>query len=359
MPLSEAGIVRYMLDHGLVRRSDVVDGDFVAIPASRRHRSFRIRCGDGLGLFVKQAGPHGLMGTMGIAREAAFYWLAATTPPFTTLAPILPGYLYHDPARAMLGLEAARGVAPRLRQSLDIGFPTAIAEAVGAALATVHRIVRAEAGPEGAALIPEEEPWVLGILQPGARKGLPRNSGTDFALDVIARHPGFAQSLARLRADWRPERLVHADMKWDNCLVEAPEDGPAAAVCVVDWEMVAWGDPAWDAGSLIQDYLSQSILASPLPPQAPPHVVAAAAEAAMAAIRPAVAAFWRRYAAEATGPDFLIRSVAHGGARILQTCVEALSVAGVMTPNLAALLQLSHEMLERPDAIATSFLGFR
>ena len=145
-------------------------------------------------------------------------------------------------------------------------------------------------------------------------------------------------------------------MKWDNCLIDG--EGEATRVHVVDWEIACWSDPAWDAGSLIQDYVSQSLLAARLPPQAPPEAVAAAAEGAMTAIRPAVAAFWDAYAGM-SNPDFVRRVILYAGARVLQTCVEALAASGIVTPNIAALLQLSHDLLERPERAATSFLGFR
>jgi hypothetical protein len=357
MALAEAGIVRYLIDCGLVERRDVVDGSFIAVPSSRQHRNFLVRSGDaGAGWFVKQPGPNGPMGPAGIAREAAFYWLVSTRDPFNALAELVPAYRLHDPARAILILEEVHGVAPHRRQSLETGFPPTIGAAVGRALAQIHRIKRAETGA-AAALVLEEPPWPLAILQTNAQGGLPRNPGIEFALAVISRHAGFERALSRLRESWRPERLVHGDMKWDNCLVEdGAEDAPS--VRIVDWEAAAWGDPAWDAGSLIQDYVSQSIMASPLSPQAPPDAVAAAAEKAMAAVRPAVGAFWAAYAPGAN-PDFLRRSISFAGARILQTCVEALAVSGIVTPNVAALLQLSHDVLERPDVAATQLLGFR
>jgi Phosphotransferase enzyme family len=356
MPLSEAGIVRYLIDHALVDKKDVVDGDFIAIPSSRQHRNVRIRSGDGPGLFVKQPGPHGPLGPAGIMREAGFYWLVSTTPPFDTLADIVPRYVLYDPGRATLVLEASTGDAPYRRQSLEQGFPPAIGTAVGKALTAVHRIERKAAG-RGVDLVAEEPPWALAILQASAQGGLPQNPGTQFALGAIGRHIGFERQLSQLRESWRPERLIHGDMKWDNCLVESGE-GSEPAVRIVDWEMAAWGDAAWDAGSLIQDYISQSLLASPLPPEAPSEAVAAAADQAMAAIRPAIAAFWSAYA-PTQNPEFVRRSVAYAGARILQTCVEVLAVSSVVTPNVAALLQLSHEMLHHPDSAATSFLGFR
>ena len=356
MPLSEAGIVRYLVDHAIVDRKDVVDGNFVAIPSFRQHRNFRIRAGEGAGFFVKQPGAQGPVGPVGLMREAGFYWLVATRPPFSALADVIPRYVRYDPGRAILVLEAAEGVASHRRQSLEKGFPPAIGTAVGRALAAVHRIGRDDAGGAGA-IVAEEPPWALSILEADRQGGLPQNAGTQFALGVIGRHEAFARQLARLRAGWRPERLIHGDFKWDNCLIEG-EDSAAPAVRIVDWEMAAWGDPAWDAGSLIQDYVSQGILASPLPPQAPPAAVAAASDQAMAAIRPAVAAFWSAYA-PTHNPDFLRRSIAYAGARVLQTCVETLAVSGAVTPNIAALLQLSHQMLERPDAAATSFLGFQ
>ncbi len=356
MPLSEAGIVRYLVDHAILEQKDVVDGTFVAIPSFRQHRNFRIRAGDGPGFFVKQPGSQGHVGPIGLMREAGFYWLVSVRPPFTALADIVPRYVRYDPGRTILVLEAADGVASHRRQSLEKGFPPAIGTAVGKALAAVHRIERHAAGGVGA-IIAEEPPWALSILEVDAQGGLPQNAGTQFALGIIGRHEIFGRQLARLRAGWRAQQLIHGDFKWDNCLVEG-EASATPSVRIVDWEMAAWGDAAWDAGSLIQDYVAQGILASPLPPQAPPAAVAAAADQAMAAIRPAIAAFWSAYA-PTHNPDFLRRSIAYAGARVLQTCVETLAISGSVTPNIAALLQLSHQMLDRPDAAATSVLGFQ
>lgn len=370
MPLNEAGILRYSLDLGLIQAKDAVDGHFIAAPASRRHRNFRLRSGDGSGLFVKQSGPHGAMAAAGIGREAAFYWLTATAKPFNALSgSVVPRFVHYDAARGILVLEAAPGLAPHLRQSLETGFPPEIGASVGRALASVHRIDRREAG-RAAELVVEETPWPLSILAPEARGGLPQNPGMDFALGVLGRHPGFGRALSRLREAWRAERLMHGDMKWDNCVVDLP---PAAApaqdvsgsttlgaepgVRIVDWEMVAWGDPAWDAGSLLQDYLSQGMLGVSLPAHATPEAVGAAAERVTAAIRPAIAAFWRSYAGDGVDPDFLRRSIAFAGARVLQTCVEVLSMSPAVTPNIAALLQLSHEMLEHPESAAAAFFG--
>jgi hypothetical protein len=370
MSLSEAGIVRYMLDQGLLRRSDIAAGHLLVVPASRQHRNFLVRSGEAeTGWFVKQPGANGPMEHAGISREAAFYWLVSTRDPFRAMGDLVPSYVQYDPLRPILVLDAARGTPPHRRQSLDKGFPPAIGEAVGRALAAVHQIAREDAG-EAATLIPEEPPWVLAILQASVQGGLPRNPGTEFALGVVRHHPGFERALAKLREGWQPQRLTHGDMKWDNTLVDVSEEpvlgtAPAEegvkppAVRLLDWEMAAWGDPAWDVGSLIQDYVSQSMLASSLPPQAPPDAVSAAAETAMAAVRPAVAAFWAAYGGAGINPDFLRRSIGYAGSRMLQTCIETLAVSGVVTPNLAALLQLSHHILERPDAAAVSLLGFR
>jgi hypothetical protein len=363
MPLSEAGILRYALDQGLIGPKNVVDGNFIASPASRRHRNLRLHLGDGAGLFVKQSGLRGPMGAASIGREAGFYWLTATVEPFRGLSgTVVPGFVHYDAMRSILILENVPGGAPHLQQSVEKGFPPEIGVVVARALAAIHRIERSAAG-RGGTLILEEPPWPLSILAPEARSGLPQNPGMSFALDVIARHAGFERALGRLREGWRAERVIHTDLKWDNCVVEmrsGDASGPAEpGVRIVDWEMVSWGDPAWDAGSLIQDYLSQGMLGSPLPPQASPDAVGAAAERVMTAIRPAIGAFWNSYTGEVSDPEFLRRSVAFAGARILQTCVEALAMSSAVTPNVAALLQLSHDMLEHPESAAVSFFGFR
>ena len=131
MPLNEAGLVRYLADHALLDMKDVVDGGFVAIPSFRQNRNFRIHAGEGGGLFVKQPAPQAPQGAAGLAREAGFYWLVATTPPFDRLAGIVPRLVRYDEARAILILEEAKGVAPHRRQSLGKGFPPEIGTAVG------------------------------------------------------------------------------------------------------------------------------------------------------------------------------------------------------------------------------------
>ena len=370
MPLVEAGIVRYLIDQGLVQLSSVVDGALVVIPSSRQHRNFLIRSGElETSYFVKQPGAKGEVQHSGIAREASFYWLVASHEPFTALRELLPRYRLYDPSRSVLVLEEAKGVAPHRRQSLENGFPPQAGAAVGRALAEIHKLTPLQAG-NAATMIAGNAPWVLSILEMETHNGLPRNPGTEFALNLLGRHPGFKQALARLRESWGPQHLTHGDMKWDNCLVDLPDETSVAAapgwpdttpptVRLLDWETAAWGDPAWDVGSLIQDYVSQSVLSSSLPAQAAPDAVGVAAEEAMVAIRPAVAAFWLAYAGVHANPDLLLRSIGYAGARILQTCIEVLSISGVVTPNIAALLQLSHHILERPDAAAISLLGFR
>ena len=70
-----------------------------------------------------------------------------------------------------------------------------------------------------------------------------------------------AKALAKVHACG----VIHGDIKWDNFLV-LPDGG----VRLVDWELADFGDPSWDAGSVLQGFLTSWVTSI----QAPPDTVA-------------------------------------------------------------------------------------
>src|SRR5205807_9363196 len=127
-----------------------------------------------------------------------------------------------------------------------------------------------------------------------------RTAGQRELVLLVHRHEAFGAALDALRTAWRPSALIHGDWKLENCLV-CDEDG---SVHVVDWELAMWGDPLWDAATLVQSWWNCWIRDP--------------AACAIEEIRPALPAFLDAYGAPCA------RVVAYAGARILQTAWESL-----------------------------------
>jgi hypothetical protein len=131
---------------------------------------------------------------------------------------------------------------------------------------------------------------------------------------------------------------------------------------IVDWEMAGIGDPCWDLGSVLNDYLSFWLLSIPITGETEPEEFLNLVKFPLARMQPAIRAFWRSYVKQielddVTSNQWLLRAVRYAAARLLQTTYEQMQVAMLVTGNVVCLLQLSLNMLMRPREAAVQLLG--
>jgi aminoglycoside phosphotransferase (APT) family kinase protein len=179
----------------------------------------------------------------------------------------------------------------------------------------------------------------------------------------LARVPAAEAALDALAREWRGDALVHGDMKWDNCVARGGDGGDVPPeLHVVDWELSGVGDSAWDVGSALHSYLCCWLLGLPLGAAASAGALLAANEYPVAAMHPAVRAFWRAYRDGrglhgAHAAHFLRRSVLFAGARTVQTTWEYARTFTADTRYTHLLLQLAVNVLTRPEQAARVLLG--
>lgn len=156
---------------------------------------------------------------------------------------VLPRPLLLDERRQVLVLDRAPGVSPPAGTA-------ALTWGLGLAIATWHRATAGLPLPRAAAAgvlhMPETATAGWGLTVAAARE-----LGERIVADDLLR--GILTAGA---AAWRPRCLVHADLKWDNCLVD--QGHREARIRVIDWELSGSGDPAWDVGCAIAEDLLTS-----------------------------------------------------------------------------------------------------
>ena len=352
--LAQKDVARYLLDRGLLTPEAVLDGDLVISDASSRNWDFRVETGKGPCYLLKQgASPEGVST---VAHEAGVYRQLARG--LDGLAALLPRFYCYDAAEGVLVLELVRDAEDlRSLQLRKDCFPAGLAAVLGAALGALHRDTRAATSPP----MPSAAPWVLTLHRPGA--GLFRDvsaAGLEF-IRVIQGAPGLAEALERIRDRWRPECLIHGDVKWENCLVELDENG-GEKLRLIDWEGAARGDPCWDIGSALSPYLSCWLFSIPVTGRVPPERFPELAGYSLDAMKPALAACWTAYV-EARGlcaesaTDLLLRAVEFAGVRLVQTAFEAAQMMHQLTSSLVLHLQLALNILQRPEEAAVQLLG--
>ena len=155
------------------------------------------------------------------------------------LGTVLPAARLVDERRQVLVMDAMG--RPHVGQPPSPDLAAALGRAVG----TWQRATQATAIPfmasAGALWLARTAPDTWELSNPAARA-----LASSFVAD-----DAFRRALDEGADRWRPSCLVHGDLKWDNCLVDATAS--ATSVRVIDWELAGRGDPAWDLACAIAD----------------------------------------------------------------------------------------------------------
>ncbi len=159
---------------------------------------------------------------------------------------------------------------------------------------------------------------------------------------------------------WFADCTIHNDLKWDNILVH-PRDGETelTEVKIIDWEMAGIGDPCWDVGTVLSEFVAFWALSIPVVGGEPYEGLA---KYPIEDMQPAIRAFWESYAEamefdRATARERLIKSVRFAGARLIQTAYERTQTMTHLTPHIYLLLQLSLNIMEGPEDAAEGLFG--
>jgi len=343
--LQQADVVAYLLERGLLTPSAVVDGGVIVRDASSRSRNFAVERRDGPGYLLKQG--LGAEGALTVAHEARVYHdLGVQASGFAVHLPRCYGY---DCERGILILELIGGAEDlRAYHVRTGGFPSVLGEQLGRALARLHRDVPALPGPALA-------PWVLSIHRPGVAVFHDTSAAGLQLIKIIQGTDGFGGLLDELRQGWSAETFTHQDVKWENCLVASGD------LHLVDWEIAAAGDPAWDIGSAISQYLSFWLASIPETGDQPPARFPALAAHPLQAMTAAIRACWNGYADELGAAPMeadkrLPRAIAYGGARLVQTAFEESQYLQQLTSRAVLHLQLAFNVMRSPAAAVTRLL---
>jgi thiamine kinase-like enzyme len=365
MVLTTRNVVHYLLERGLLSRESVVDGDLWIVESTRRNRNYKVIRRQAPGYFVKQVQSFDQQAIASLRCESSCYWLAKNDADFAPLAPLLPAYHDFD-ANAnvlVLGLlDKGESLTDLHRRTGDFSLESA--ESLARILATYHRGIPAVARKQSLeATFLQRVPWILSIDQFNPAMGGTISGGNTQIVGIIQRYPEFAASLETLRAQWTAQCLIHGDVKWDNCLMVPKEGNADKELKLIDWELSDFGDPCWDVGAVFQAYLSFWIFSMPAQADSNADELVARAQFPVEKMQPAMQHFWRAYAEEMHIPQKdqaqkLERSVRCAAARMIQTAYEYMYYQPQVSTNVLYLLQVSLNVLTRPQEAIQELLGF-
>lgn len=354
-PLNRSQVVHYLLQKGLLKAKDICDSDLLLIDASRRNSNIKVIRKNGPSYLVKQCRTSSAIETL--ANEAAIYSLLGTNARYSALADYLPRCHLYDSDAGLLVLELLDHNAKDLEQYYSHGrFSKTIARKLARALAQLHQAPKPSVPYKysGAEFPLYELPWAFTLHRPSLGQLRELSSATIQAVGIIQRHRDFHDLIDRCADYWKPDALIHGDIKWANFVIFSPlGSGRKARLKIIDWECSGIGDPCWDVGSVFSAYLSLWVLSMPMLTNTHPDAQGDLCRFPLAAMQPAIRTFWAEYA-RCMSLDiqqreiFLWRSTLYSAIRLIQGCVERTQVTNVMSKNIVCLLQFAMNTLIQP-----------
>jgi aminoglycoside phosphotransferase (APT) family kinase protein len=346
-----------------------------------RNRNLRVLGGPGHNYFLKQA-PRGETGPDGpLAVEAALYQWAATDPAAAGLRPLLPSLRLWDSERSILVLDLVPSTHP-VPDDASAEYQAALRRLLAEALATCHRLPAD--GTAAPSFLPAAAPWICDLARPVPSMLRELSPAQLSLIQALQAAPDAVEALERLRDEWRPTRLIHGDIKWNNVLVRLDAAAPApthpcapapprpsasapprslpSGIVLLDWELAQLGDPAWDVGAVLHAFILDAVLELEPAKGAGPGEVALLLGGAMSRLHPAHREFLTRYAAAAeltlTEADHLrARLPANVAARLIKTAFEWGQGEAQVPRRAAAIHQLGINMLRQPRTAGRVVLG--
>lgn len=361
-------IAQFLVDRALIPSSWIIDGSLRITGAAGRNRTFKITGPGGACLFLKQNEGTALDVSSPLHSEALFNRYCRGEPSLARLADFLPGLVDVDLDQGVVvfdGIADVTGWATLLESRGPQDLAPRAAWATGFAFGTLHRLSRQVLqGGEGPDWLPRQVPWAMRAHRPGVQLLADLNPAALEVLRILQADATFRDRLDPLHRHWRPEVIIHGDVRFDNILVRVTQAGDRGEVelWIVDWELVQIGDPAWDLAGALQDLLAYWVASMPLSSDVSVEEVIVRAGIPLAALRPTLRELWSGYREGAgVGPveaeALLSRAVAFSAARLVQSAFEGAITSGHLPVRSVLLLQLAANVLAEPERARIELYG--
>lgn len=252
-PQQDGGLARraarHVIDRHLISAMEVHRYAIRARDLSQSNGVALVEVGNGRGFAAKQIGATSRSGGQQGSpdRELALYRAISDDEQLRDLA---PAFLGCDDAGSFMILEGLTNY--RRMDQLDAGreiIDPEVAAWVGDALGRWH--TRATALTE----LTPTLPWMLELDGDRRLEVLDADEALRTLVDEILACRTLGPLIERVRQEWTPRTVIHADVRFANIMVlRSPP-----TIRFIDWESSGQGDPAWDVAGAVQEYVSVGI----------------------------------------------------------------------------------------------------
>jgi thiamine kinase-like enzyme len=249
-------------------------------------------------------------------------------------------------------------------------FPDRIAHELGTLLATFHRDTYNRSAYREAINKDRHQPEasIVKALIRSLERLTPEifGSAPDDGLKFYAlyqRYDSLGQALVELGDTVTACCLTHNDLKLNNILLHNDWGQPDSQIVrVIDWERSAWGDPAFDLGTLIGSYLQMWLGSLVVSKSLSIEESLSLAMTPLDRVQPSITALTRAYLQAfpeilIDRPDLLQRSVQFAGLALIQSIQAGIEYQKTLGNTGIAQLQVAKALLCHPKQSMPTVFG--
>ena len=353
--LSQAEVVPYLLDGGIIENGAVVHARLRVVDASRRNQVFVVTGPERPAYVVKQPRSRD---DPAVAREAAVLRNLRSLDAPAALRRFLPALIAYDAREQVLVLETEPDARDLGEQFARGRFSSALARACGRALALLHRLPPDAVGVRPGGLDPA---WPLSWHRTRLQSLFELSAAGVELLRLVQGSNELCGVLDELHESRRAESLVHGDVRWGNWIAwGATASGRRTRVTLADWELAGPGDPCLDIGAFFAEYLACWVNSIPIVDSRDPARMFRHARRPLDRMQPAIREFWAAYrmtSGEHAQERPLSRAVDLAAARLLQAAVEETEADSELRAHTICAVQLAVNIVRHPGDAAARLLG--
>lgn len=183
--------------------------------------------------------------------------------------------------------------------------------------------------------------------------------------ELVQRYASLGQAIAQLRSLYTPCCLIHNDLKFANLLVhhqwEHPVSG-SAPIRLIDWERWRWGDPSFDLGRLVAEYLKRWLKSLMVSQDVPIEQALRLATTPLEQVQPSIRALVQGYGQQFPEaiqrfPDFPLRVVRFAGWALIEALQAHIHYYDPLGNVGICQLQVAKSLLCAPEAAISTVFG--
>ncbi|WP_414543984.1 phosphotransferase family protein [Nostoc sp. CCY0012] len=372
LPLSSHNVIQYLQEVGVCSSTDGASNECELLESSQNNINLLVKLADNRQLLVKQklnidndGTPHEFF------NEWLFQQLRQQFPVLGNISAMAPLILHFDEENSIL-------VRNYLSEYLDLSrvyrhndeFPAEIATVIGSTLAGLHRATFQHreyrnfmaTAPQGqfrysfynpAQGVDSISPEIFGTVPTEALK---------FYV-LYQRYESLESAIADLAYEWQPCCLTHNDLKLDNILIHSRwQQLDNCLVRLIDWEACAWGDPAFDLGTLLASYLEIWLSSLVVDPSIELEESLHLAMTPLEVLQPSLLALIRAYLNAFPmileyRSDFLVRVIQFTGLALIHQIQATINHRKFFGNGEICKLQVAKNLLTIPEQSVLSIFG--